>query len=133
MDTSFYATCVQHSMINNDKSSVQVTKVRNEATIRNRYNQATYLTQDTTWESNKTQENITYKRIKRSDLSQQVTINAAMTRQESMTNTKHKKRKLELLETDKGSRIMPCCEKWDIQPFGDNLDYCSLDRTHIQS
>ena len=45
-----------------------------------------HLTQDTIWE---TQENITYKRAKRSALSQQVT-KAARNRQDSMTDT-HKK------------------------------------------
>ena len=44
-----------------------------KAKIRNRYNQGPHLTQDTIWESDKTQENITYKRAKRSVFSQQVT------------------------------------------------------------
>ena len=48
-------------------------KVRKKANIRNRYNQAPHLTQDTVWESDKTQENITYKGEKRYHLSQQVT------------------------------------------------------------
>ena len=44
-------------------------KVRNAATIRNRYNQAPHLTQDTTWEGDKNTI-----RAKRSALSQQVKI-----------------------------------------------------------
>ena len=47
-------------------------KVRNKAKIKNRYNQIPHLTQDTIWESEKTQENITYKEAKRSVLFQQV-------------------------------------------------------------
>ena len=43
------------------------------ANIRNRYNQVPHLSQYTTWESDKTQENITYNRVKRLILSQQVT------------------------------------------------------------
>ena len=34
---------------------VNIEKVRKKAKIRIRYNQAPHLTQDTTWESNKTQ------------------------------------------------------------------------------
>ena len=41
--------------------------------IRNRYNQVPRPTQEIIWESDKTQENITYKRAKRSALYQQVT------------------------------------------------------------
>ena len=57
--------------------------------IRSRYNQVLHLTQDTTWESDKTQVNITNK-------SQEVNPfpagdhKAAMNRRESMTNTLHK-------------------------------------------
>ena len=47
--------------------------VRKKAKIRNRYNQVPHLTPDTLWESDKTQENITCRRAKRSALSQQVT------------------------------------------------------------
>ena len=47
-------------------------KVR-EAKIRNPYDQIPHITQDTIWQSDKTQENITYKSAKRSALSQQVT------------------------------------------------------------
>ena len=36
-------------------------KVRKAANIRNRYNEVPHLTQDTTWESDKTQLNITNK------------------------------------------------------------------------
>ena len=41
--------------------------------IRNRYNQTSHLTQDTTWESDKNTRNITRMRAKRSAVSQQVT------------------------------------------------------------
>ena len=44
-------------------------KVGKKAKIRNRYNQVPHLTQDTVRESDKTQENITYKRAKRSPFS----------------------------------------------------------------
>ena len=40
-------------------------KVRKKANIRKRYNQLPHLTQDTALESDKTQENIRYKRDKR--------------------------------------------------------------------
>ena len=50
-----------------------ILKVRKRAKIRNPYNQIPHLTQNTIWESDKTQENITYKRAKRSALPQQVT------------------------------------------------------------
>ena len=56
--------------------------------ISNRYNQVPHLTQNTTWESDKTQLNI-------SNESQEVSPfpagdhNAAMNRRESMTNTRH--------------------------------------------
>ena len=50
-----------------------VDKVRKKAMTRNRYNQVPHLTQDTTWESDKTQESITYKRAKMLALFQQVT------------------------------------------------------------
>ena len=46
--------------------------IQKKAKIRNRYNQVPNLTQDNTWESDITQENITYKRAKRPALSQQV-------------------------------------------------------------
>ena len=48
-------------------------KVRKKAKISNRCNQLPLLTQDTEWESDKTRENIAYKTLKRSALSQQVT------------------------------------------------------------
>ena len=41
--------------------------------IRNQYNKVLHLFQDTIWESDKTQENITFKKAKRSALSQQMT------------------------------------------------------------
>ena len=46
-------------------------KARNKAMIRNRYNQIPYLTEYTILESDKKQENITYKRAKGSARSQQ--------------------------------------------------------------
>ena len=63
-------------------------KVRKTAKIRERYNHVLHLTQDTTWESNKTTKNITYK-------SQEVSPfpagdhKAAMNRRVSMANTRH--------------------------------------------
>ena len=63
-------------------------KVKKVATISNRYNQVPRLTQDTTWESDKTQLNIT-------DESQEVSPfpagdhKAAMDRRESMANARH--------------------------------------------
>ena len=62
---------------------------RKKAKISNHYNQVPHLTQDTTCESGKTQENITYKRANRLALSQQVTdYKAAMNILYSMTDTK---------------------------------------------
>ena len=64
-------------------------KVRKATKISNRYNQVLHLTHDTTWESDKTQLNITNK-------SQVVSPfpagdhKAAMNRRESMTNTRDK-------------------------------------------
>ena len=49
-----------------------IRKVSKKAKIRNWYNQVPHLTLDTTWESDKTQENIIYQRAKRSALYQQV-------------------------------------------------------------
>ena len=43
-----------------------------KAYIRNRYNQVPHLTRDTTLESDKTQESITHKIVRRSALSQRV-------------------------------------------------------------
>ena len=46
--------------------SVTLMKVRKQEKSRNRYNQiSSHLTQNTIWESSKTQENIMYKRAKR--------------------------------------------------------------------
>ena len=70
-------------------SAVKTSKGRNATKIRNRYNQVPHVTQDTTWESDKTQLNITNK-------SQEVSPfptgyhKAAMNRRESMTITRHK-------------------------------------------
>ena len=47
--------------------------VRKKEKVRNRYNQVPHLTQNTTWERDKTQENITHKKAKRPAISQQVT------------------------------------------------------------
>ena len=47
-------------------------KIRKKENIRNWSNQITHLTQDNIWESDKTQDNITFKRAKRSALSQQL-------------------------------------------------------------
>ena len=55
-----------------------------------RYNQVPLLTQDTTWESYKTQENITYKNTRELSPLSVATHKAAMNRQNSMTDTKHK-------------------------------------------
>ena len=69
-----------------------VLKEREVARIRNRYNQVPHLNQDTIWDSDKTQLNITNK-------SQEVSPfpvgdhKAAMNRRESMTNTRHKQHK----------------------------------------
>ena len=52
---------------------LRLREVRKKAKIRNRCNQLQHLAQDTIWESDKTQENITQTRAKRSALSQQVT------------------------------------------------------------
>ena len=54
-------------------------KISKKAKIRNRYNQVQHLTQDTTCESDKTQENITYRRTKRLALSKQVTTRLQLT------------------------------------------------------
>ena len=54
-------------------------KVRKKAKIRNRYNQVPRHTKDTTWESDKTQDNIIYNRAKRLALSQQVTTGLQIT------------------------------------------------------
>ena len=68
---------------------VRIIKVRKMAKIRDGYNQVPHLTQDTTWESNKTTINITNK-------SQEVSPfpagdhKAAMNRRKSMTFTRHK-------------------------------------------
>ena len=49
-------------------------KVSKKANLRKRYNQVPHLTQDTVWESDKTQENISLKRAKRLALFQQVAV-----------------------------------------------------------
>ena len=70
---------------NEDESS----KVRKMAKIRNRYNQAPHLAQDSTWVSDKTQLHMANK-------SQEISPfpagdhNALMNRREIMTNTRYK-------------------------------------------
>ena len=67
----------------------QTNKVRNVEKIRNWYNQVQYLTQDTTWESDKAQFNIT----KREPKGQPIPAGdhkAAMNKRESITNTRQK-------------------------------------------
>ena len=74
-----------------------IRKVRKKAKTRNRYNQVPHLTQDTVWESDKNTGNITYKRAKRSALSQQLTTSLQETymsvwlRQTQITNKIHKR------------------------------------------
>ena len=52
-----------------NKTNLNTLTVMKMAKIRNRYNQVPYLTQDTIWETDKIQENITHKRVKRSAFS----------------------------------------------------------------
>ena len=68
---------------------VRIVKVRKTAKIKNRYNQVPHLTQDTTWESNKTTINITNKSQEVSPFSAG-DHKAAMNRRKSMTITRHK-------------------------------------------
>ena len=74
-----------------------------KAKIRNRYKHIPHLTQDTIWESDKTQENITYKRAKRSVFSKQVTTRLQGTNkpawQARNTNNKKDPQKKHRLET----------------------------------
>ena len=46
------------------KCYITIINVSKKAKIRNQYNQVPHLTQHTTWESDKIQENITHKRAK---------------------------------------------------------------------
>ena len=64
-------------------------KVSKEAKIRNRFNQVSHLTQDTSRESDK-HNKASHTREPRGEPDHK----AAMNRQESKTNTKHKKQKL---------------------------------------
>ena len=59
-------------------------KVRKKAHIRNRYNQIPHLTNDTIWESEKTQENITHKRAKKTAFFPTGDHKATRNRQDSM-------------------------------------------------
>ena len=65
-------------------------KVRKTAKIRKRYNQVPHLTQDTTWSSNKKTINITNKSLEDSPFPAN-DHKAAMSKPESMRNTRHKK------------------------------------------
>ena len=65
---------------------IMIVKVSKEAKIRNLYNQVLHLTQDTTRESDKN----TIKNHTQVSPFQAGDHKAAMNRQESMTNTKHK-------------------------------------------
>ena len=67
-------------------------KVRKMAKTRKRYNQVTYPTQDTTWESYQNAINITNKSQEVSPF-QAGFHKAAMNRRESMRNTRHEKHK----------------------------------------
>ena len=64
-------------------------KIRKAARIRNQYNQAPHLTQDITWESDKTQLNIKNESHVTSPFPAG-DHKAARNRRESMTNTRHK-------------------------------------------
>ena len=72
---SLLARMLARSAFSSDKLYIKniYTKVRQKAKIRNRYNQAPHQSQKTEWESDKTQENTTYMKAKRSAISQQVT------------------------------------------------------------
>ena len=50
--------------LNDGNLHLSLVKVRKKAKFRNRYNQVPHLTQETTWESGKAQENTTHKRAK---------------------------------------------------------------------
>ena len=69
-----------------------VIKVRMMAKIKKRYNQEPHMTHDTTWESNKNTINITNKSQEGSPFPAG-DQKAAMSRRESMRNTRHKKHK----------------------------------------
>ena len=61
-------------------------KMNKKAKIRNQYNQVPHLTQETTWESDKTHKHYTQEKSPFPAGGHK----AAMNRQESMTHTKHK-------------------------------------------
>ena len=65
-------------------------KVRKTAKVRNRYNQAPHLTQDITWESDENTIKHHIPEIQEVSSFPADGHKAAMNRQESMTNTKHK-------------------------------------------
>ena len=79
---------IKYMHIDNEVTQIRV-KVRKAAKIRNRYNQVPHLTQDTTWESDKTHLNTTHKSQEVSPF-QAGDHKAAMDRRESMTNARHK-------------------------------------------
>ena len=64
-----------------------------KAKIRNRYNQVLHLTQDTTWESDKNTRKHNIQESQETSPFSAGDHKAAMNRQDSMTDTKHKKTK----------------------------------------
>ena len=65
-------------------------KIRKKAKIRNRYNQAAHLAQDSIWESKKKLMKHHIKESKEVSPSTLGDHKASLNRQENMTNTKHK-------------------------------------------
>ena len=70
-------------------AGVKLHKISKKAKIRNRYNQETHLTQDTTWESDKHDRKHHLQESQEDSPFPEGDHKAAMNRQESMTNTKH--------------------------------------------
>ena len=68
-------------------------KVRKRAQVRNRYNQAQHLTQETTWESDKNTRKHYIRESQEVSPFQAGDHKAAMNRQDSMTDTKYKFKK----------------------------------------
>ena len=71
--------------------SINNLKLRKKTKIRNRYNLVPHLIQDTICESDKTQETIQYRKVKRSDHSQQVTTRLQDTDKDAMAKTNAQK------------------------------------------
>ena len=65
-------------------------KVRKKVKIRNRYNQVAQLTQDTTWESDKSTRKHHIQESQEVSPSPTGDLKASTNRQDSMTDTKHK-------------------------------------------